>query len=161
LHPYAQIHISLLLHLIPSVLLPSPPPGTLQVWFLIISIKFLNDRYSLWIGINAVLIILGVVIAIIEPAFEGQEVKPTIGYLYLLLGGFGYVGSLYITKLFLNKIPLGIYSLFRVMLGTLFYHILAYIQGGKKGVGSIWSGELWAQMVWYGLLFVLLGQYLW
>lgn len=128
------------------------------VWFLLLAVKLFKERFNLWIGLNSAIIVLGVIIAIVEPAFEGKTLKINSGILYLLLGGFGYVFSLLILKAFLIKVPVGIFGLFRVIVGTAVYHLLAYLQGDRS-LRHLYDDSLWIQMAWYGPLFVTLGQY--
>lgn len=85
--------------------------------FLIVSTLFLGERHSLWIVLNSLLTVCGVIIAILEPVYsEGQSLKTAlgIGYIYLLLGSWGYALSLLLTKKYLVSIPVGILALFKV-----------------------------------------------
>jgi drug/metabolite transporter (DMT)-like permease len=102
-----------------------------------------------------------VALALVEPAFEDGKVTLNVGVLYLLLGGFGYVGSLFVLKAWLRGVPLGLLALFRVAVGTAFYHLLALAQGSTIGVERLYDWHLWRCMLWFGCVFVLLGQALW
>ena len=129
-----------------------------SVWFLMLAVKLFKDRFNSWIALNSVIIVIGVIIAIFEPAFEGKKVDLTVGILYLLVGGFGYVTSLLILKGSLFHVPVGIFCLFRIVIGTIFYHVLAYLQGDRSFRHLYYKG-LWIQMAWYGPIFVTFGQY--
>lgn len=100
-------------------------------------------------------------LALVEPAFEGGKVTLNVGVLYLLLGGFGYVGSLFTLKAWLRGVPLGLLALFRVIVGTVFYHLLALAQGSTPELERLYDWHLWRCMLWFGFVFVLLGQALW
>lgn len=104
---------------------------------------------------------MGVVLALVEPTFEGGKVTLNTGVLFLLLSGFGYVGSLFVLKAWLQGVPLGVLALFRVAVGTLFYHLLAYVQGSTTAEEALYDWHLWRCMLWFGVLFVLVGQALW
>jgi hypothetical protein len=55
------------------------------------------------------------VAAILEPhVVDGRPLVISHGYVYLLLGGWGYTLSLCITKKYLVHIPIGILALFKV-----------------------------------------------
>jgi hypothetical protein len=49
------------------------------VEFLFIMVRFFGDRWNYWIVGNAVLVLLGVLVAIIEPRFEGKPIPASIG----------------------------------------------------------------------------------
>lgn len=110
---------------------------------------------------NALLLLAGVVLALVEPAFEGGKVTLNTGVLFLLLSGFGYVCSLFILKAWLQGVPLGVLALFRVAVGTVFYHLLALVEGSTAGAERLYDWHLWKCMLWYGVVFVLVGQALW
>ena len=62
------------------------------------AIAFLDEKLSLWVVANTLLIILGVVLAIIEPVFEGKHLDLNMGYLYLLIATLSAASSTCIGK---------------------------------------------------------------
>ena len=125
-----------------------------------------GERRNAWIFGNAALLLVGVLIALLEPAMEGKPIPAGEGVLYLAVGGFFYVLAELIGHNFLEHIPLGIYAMARVLLGTLFFHLLAWGEGTKSGEGTtalenIYSVHLWVEMAWYGTLFITVGQFVW
>lgn len=133
-----------------------------SVNYLIAAALFLNEKLSLWVAFTALLTLLGVVAAIIVPVYlQGQSFGAFHGYLYLLLGGWGYTVSLLITKKYLVDIKMGILATSKVIIGTILFHILAVIQDGTGSMGTLYSLPLWLTMLWYGPLFVTSTYFLW
>ena len=93
--------------------------------FLILGSLFLGERHSIWVVLNGLITVLGVIIALLEPIYyEGQDLKAalSVGYVYLLFGSWGYALSLLLTKKYLVQIPVGILALFKVRLSNSPHH---------------------------------------
>ena len=143
-----------------------------SVDFLAASAWFLGDRYGGWVQLNALLTVLGVVTAVIFPiVVQHHPMEGKVGYVYLVLGGWGYTLSLLITKKYLVDLPVGLLSLVKLSLGTLLFHILSVWQHGKMDMPSMTSSSssssfyyppaLLRTMLWYAPLFVTSTQVLW
>ncbi len=131
-----------------------------SVDFLAASAWFLGERYGRWVQVNALLTVLGVVTAVLFPVFvQHHDPEGKVGYVYLVLGGWGYTLSLLITKKYLVHIPVGLLSLFKLTLGTLLFHVLSVLQNGA--MEGMYPRHLWATMLWYAPLFVTATQVLW
>lgn len=92
-----------------------------SVDFLVAAAVFLGHTTSAWVGANALLTVVGVVLAVLYPLLApGGQADPhsLVGYLYLVAGGWGYTLSLVITKRYLMHIPVGLLSLFKVRYGV-------------------------------------------
>ena len=92
-----------------------------SVDFLVAAAVFLGHTTSAWVGANALLTVVGVVLAVLYPLLAaGGQADPhsLVGYLYLVAGGWGYTLSLVITKRYLVHIPVGLLSLFKVRYGV-------------------------------------------
>lgn len=122
-----------------------------SVNYLIAASLFLNEKLNLWVAFTALLTLLGIVAAIIIPVYvQGESFGAFHGYLYLLLGGWGYTASLLITKKYLVDIKMGILATSKVVIGTILFHTLAVIQDGTASMGNLYSLPLWLAMLWYG-----------
>lgn len=125
-----------------------------------------HERQNRWIVFNMSLLIVGVLVGLLlQPALNGGPLPPAKGVIYIMLGGFGYTIAEVIGHIVLDHMPIGIYGMARVVLGVALYHLLVFVEddGSDKyiSIRNLYSPELWKQMVWYGLLFVTLGQWLW
>lgn len=142
-----------------------------SVDFLAASAWLLGDRYGGWVQVNASLTVLGVVTAVVFPVVvEHHPMEGKVGYVYLVLGGWGYTLSLLITKKYLVHLPVGLLSLFKLSLGTILFHFLSVWQHGQMDMPSMASSSsssfyyppaLLRTMLWYAPLFVTSTQVLW
>lgn len=143
-----------------------------SVDFLAASAWFLGDRYGGWVQVNALLTVLGVVTAVVFPILvQHHPMEGKIGYVYLVLGGWGYTLSLLITKKYLVHLPVGVLSFFKLSLGTILFHFLSVWQHGQMDMPSMTSSSssssfyyppaLLRTMLWYAPLFVTSTQVLW
>jgi drug/metabolite transporter (DMT)-like permease len=116
---------------------------------------------SRWDAANAVLTAVGIVLTLVSPAlFFGGMVGISEGEVYIILASMCYTGSLLISKKFLGDVPPGILTIFRLTLGTLSFHVIKLAQE-KDMYQTLWTGELWLHMLYYGLFFVTVPQVFW
>jgi drug/metabolite transporter (DMT)-like permease len=66
-----------------------------------------------------------------------------------------------ISKQHLSQIPVGIYSIFRTILGTVLFFFIALILYSKEHFIDVFSPFLWQWMLLYSAVIVVLGQLLW
>ena len=83
------------------------------------------------------------------------------GVLYLLASGWCFGISLMITRRELGKMTPGVVSVSRVTFGFIFYHIFSIGMGMQETIMQVYSFAFWSWMLWYGLLYVVGGQYIW
>ena len=116
---------------------------------------------SKWDTVNALLTTVGIILTIISaPLFFGGEAGISVGEMYILLSALCFAGSLLISKNFLTEVPLGILTIFRLVIGTVSYHMISAAQG-KDRYSTLWTGELWLHMLYYGVFFVTVPQQCW
>lgn len=127
--------------------------------FLVLSYFVLKAEVSYWSMFNGLLTFCGIVLAIVSPLFWGELVGVSTGALYILGGGYAYSASLIISKKYLAAVPVGVLAVFRVLVGTVLYHLLMLATGADTGV--LLSAKLWYYMVPYSLVYVFAAQALW
>lgn len=137
------------------------PPLTLAL-----SIWLLKERVNLWEGVGAIAAFFGVTLTIIlQP--PGQAMMNVgsfgvgIGEILAATGAVVIAASTIISKRYLGKIPLGIYSIFRTALGTLIFFFVALQLYGGNHFMDAFSPFLWQWMFVYGTVIVVVGQSLW
>eukprot|EP01064_Diplonema_japonicum_P019328 TRINITY_DN2802_c0_g1_i1.p1 TRINITY_DN2802_c0_g1~~TRINITY_DN2802_c0_g1_i1.p1 ORF type:complete len:358 (+),score=47.38 TRINITY_DN2802_c0_g1_i1:64-1137(+) len=82
------------------------------------------------------------------------------GPVYTVLSGWAYSTSLILTKR-LEVMSVGQVAVGRAVMGTVFYHFMAVTLQNEESLSMIYSQELWTYMIWYGIVYVFLGQYFW
>lgn len=116
---------------------------------------------SKWDTVNALLTAVGITLTFISAAlFFRGEAGISVGEMYILLSALCYTGSLLISKSFLTAVPPGILTIFRLVIGTVSYHVIKLAQGTDK-YSTLWTGELWLHMLYYGVFFVTVPQQCW
>jgi drug/metabolite transporter (DMT)-like permease len=126
--------------------------------FLVLSVSLLGTHTSFGIFVSASMTLLGVVISLIWDVFYGNTVSISIGVVYVLLAGYCYSVSLFLSKKYLSAVNSGVVNLTRVLLGTVLFHMLSLILGGSD---SLYASELWMLMFPYGFVYIFLGQISW
>ncbi len=64
-------------------------------------------------------------------------------------------------KLQLQSIPLGIFTIYRNLLGTVIFFVIAHILYGKEHFVDAFSPLLWQWMIFYALVIVVIGRLCW
>jgi drug/metabolite transporter (DMT)-like permease len=138
--------------------------GRLEVPLILILSRFvLQERLNRYQRIGAVVVLVGIVIAVSgnQPSF------PTAGFtlgwgeiLTIAAAGLLAIATL-INKHQLSNIPLGIYGIFRTGLGSIVFFVFAILLYGTDHFGEMFSPFLWQWMLVYGGIIVVIGQSLW
>ena len=136
-----------------------------------------------WMGVNTLLLLLGAFIVglTLDPHLEGgreggmegdadMEVYTgkTISTLpradgcgALVAGAVCFALTQLLTKAYLQRVPVGVCVLSRLLLALPLLHALAHWQGGMAAMKSIYQPVIWQHMTWYAPLFVWGINYLW
>ncbi len=138
------------------------PPLTLAF-----SIWLLRERVNFWEIIGAIVSFLGVFLTISLPnnAQNMVEMKDLfslgIGEILTAIASVALAASTIIGKAKISKVPLGIYSIYRTVLGTIIFFFIALIVYGQNHFMDILSPFLWKWMLIYGPVIVVVGQSCW
>lgn len=129
--------------------------------FLVLAVLFMSEKVDLWSLSNSALTLIGILVALLSPPLFGQPLEFSNGFVLMVLSGFFYVASLFVTKKWLSGIPTGILAVLRVGLGTLIYHLTVLLRGSNVGLVDLYTKAYWSQVWWYALLYVSLAQTVW
>ncbi len=134
---------------------------------LALSIWLLRERVNSWIVAGAVVSFIGVVLTVILQPPEGNMVRMEMGMeiglgelLTLIAAVFEAIANL-ISKVSLQQIPLGIFSSFRMLVGTVVFFLLANSLYGPEHFMDLTSPFLWQWMLVYSAVIVVGGQLFW
>ena len=137
------------------------PPVTLAL-----SVLILGARVNKQIVIGAILAFVGVVLTIVlQPpnndmmAISGFAIGR--GELMVAVGAIALSVSDTISKIKLNSIPLGIFTIFRTAVGTLIFFSLTVKFYGFAHFMDVFTPILWQWMLLYGAVIVVGGQLAW
>lgn len=135
------------------------PPITLAL-----SVFFLSSRVNFWTITGSSISFAGVVttafLASSEPMMKGM-LQIGKGELFAAIGACALATATVFSKLRLQQISLGIFSIFRTAIGTIVFFVLAYILFGSQHFAEALSPFLWGWMLVYAAVIVVAGQLCW
>lgn len=134
---------------------------------LALSIFILKEKVNFWVILGAIISFVGVALTIIlqSPESEmigmGSSLMIGIPELMILGSAIALAFSSIISKIKLQKIPLGIFTIFRTTTGTIIFFIVAMHIFGSQHFMDVFSPFLWQWMIVYGIIIVVGGQICW
>ncbi|MGK7950852.1 MAG: DMT family transporter [Xenococcaceae cyanobacterium] len=135
---------------------------------LALSVWLLKDKVNHWVVMGAIVSFIGVSLTVaLRTPDSSSAVSMGMGLaigkgelLTIIAAVFKAVASL-ISKVSLKQIPLGIFSVFRMFLGTIIFFILATVLYGVEHFRDLTSTFLWQWMLIYSAVIVVGGQLFW
>lgn len=134
---------------------------------LALSVWFLHERVNRWVVAGSVISFIGVVLTILLQQPEGNMVdmgggiRVGQGELMTAVGAVFLTISTIISKVKLRKIPLGIFSIIKTVIGTVVFFAIALKLFGPAHFMDVFSPFLWEWMLLYSAVIVVAGQLFW
>lgn len=132
---------------------------------LMLSVWLLHSRLNRWEIVGTLISFVGVVFTITlqhSPAHTLTMGLPLgKGELLTLLGTAAAAIATVISKARLGHIPLGLYTLVRLVIGTIVFFTLAILLYGVEHFRDVTTPVLWQWMLLYGIVIVAIGQLCW
>ena len=138
---------------------------------LALAILLFKEKVNPWVIIGAVFSFLGVILTIILQSPTSNMIAITMGEIKmgvvnqgdLLALGAAICLSIAITisKVSLAQIPLGIFTCYKTLVGTIVFFITTLIVYNFEHFADIFSPILWQWMLFYGAVIVAGGQIFW
>ncbi len=127
---------------------------------LVLSLLVFGERVGAWSAIGAALCVLGVFMSVLlQPMTGGFMIGK--GELFAAGAATIYAISTIIARPRLDRIPLGIFTVFRNAVGTVFFFVAAVYLYGAEHFMDVTSPFLWQWMLVYGGIIIVGGQVLW
>ncbi|MEC4807087.1 MAG: DMT family transporter [Jaaginema sp. PMC 1079.18] len=132
---------------------------------LALSVLLLGERINRWVIVGASLAFIGVALTVILPAPDPEMTAMGLtidlgSFLTLVAAVFKAIANL-ISKLSLKEIPLGIFSVFRMIVGTIVFFVVTLTLYGPEHFMDVTSPFLWQWMLIYSAVIVVGGQLFW
>ena len=132
---------------------------------LVLGVWLLGSRLDFWIVAGSLISFAGVVVT----AFLGSSEKMItmarfhlgLGEILVALAAIISSISTVVGKLQLQFIPLGIFTIYRNILGTVIFFLLANLLYGSNHFAEVLSPFLWQWMLIYAAIIVVMGQLCW
>lgn len=133
---------------------------------LLLSVWLLHSQINRWEVIGTLVSLVGVVFTIaFQPPPANSLAMGAIhlgkGELLTLMGVSAAAIATVISKAKLGRIPLGIYTLARLVIATVVFFVLAIVLYGADHFRDVTSPVLWQWMLLYGIVIVAIGQLCW
>ena len=130
-----------------------PPLFLLAAWL------FLREEFEPWAFVAGIVALLGAGLMLWMNSGGGFEFgKGEIG---ALLATLSYIASTLVARTGLRGIPMGIFAIYRTVLGTVFYFFLAIYLFGPNHFQDVFHPLVWEYVWIYALIVVLGGQFAW
>jgi len=135
---------------------------------LALSVLLLHERVNSWVIAGAVVSFVGVVLTVVlQPPSSDMVSMGMMGlqvgrgeFLTLIAAVLKAIANL-ISKVSLTEIPLGVFSIFRMAAGTVFFFVAALILFDPGHFMDVTSEFLWRWMLIYSAVIVVGGQLFW
>jgi drug/metabolite transporter (DMT)-like permease len=134
---------------------------------LVASIVILKERFQRRQIIGAVVVAIGILIAVLGRGSPTGLTTATSafslgsGEILTIISAILISLSALLNKKYLSEIPLGIAHVFRLGVGTLVFFMVANLRYGPQHFGEIFSPFLWKWMLVYGGIIIVIGQTFW
>ncbi|MEM8614577.1 MAG: DMT family transporter [Cyanobacteria bacterium P01_H01_bin.105] len=134
---------------------------------LALSVLVLGDRVNKWVVAGAVVSFIGVALTVLiqPPGADtmslGMGMTAGRGALLTVIAAVIKAVANLVSKISLREISLGIFSVFRMFIGTIFFFGATLVLYGPEHFMDVGSPFLWRWMVFYAAIIVVAGQTLW
>lgn len=132
---------------------------------LVLGVWLLGSRVDFWASAGSLISLAGVVVTAFLGS-SGQRMTMAgfqIGTGEVFVAIAAIIGSIatVVGKLQLQSIPLGIFTIYRNILGTVIFFLLANLLYGPNHFAEVLSPFLWQWMIVYAAIIVVTGQLCW
>jgi drug/metabolite transporter (DMT)-like permease len=132
---------------------------------LLLGVLLLGSRVDFWAVAGSLISLAGVIVtAVLGSSSQMMTMGGfQIGTGEIFVAIAAIVGSIatVVGKLQLQSIPLGIFTIYRNILGTVFFFLLANLLYGPHHFAEVLSPFLWQWMIIYAAVIVVTGQLCW
>ncbi len=127
--------------------------------FLLATFFFLKEQLDPWAMAAGVVALLGAVVMVLMNGEAGFSFGK--GELAAAAATISFIASTLVSRVGLQGIPLGIFSIYRTVLGTIIYYWLAIWLYGPNHFQDLFSNVV-LKWVWvYAIIVIIVGQFAW
>lgn len=128
--------------------------------FLLAAFFFLKERIDPW-AFGAGLIALFGAVVIIALKGDGAAFTFGKGEIAAAVATVSFIASTLVSRVGLQGIPLGIFSIYRTVLGTIIYYFLALYLYGPNHFQDLFSKVVLTWVWVYAVIVIIMGQFAW
>ena len=120
----------------------------------------MKERLDPWAFAAGLIALVGAVI-IIALKSDGAAFHFGKGEIAAVVATLSFIASTIVSRVGLKGIPLGIFSIYRTVLGTAIYYFLAIYLYGPHHFQDLFSAEVWKWVWVYAIIVIIIGQFSW
>lgn len=128
--------------------------------FLLASWLFLKEALDPWAFVAGLVALVGAVVIVLLND-EGVAFTLGKGEVATIFATISFIAGTLVTRAGLKDIPLGIFSIYRTILGTIIYYFLALYLYGPNHFQDVFSPVVLAWVWVYAILVIIIGQFCW
>lgn len=128
--------------------------------FILAAAFVLNEKFDGWAFTGGVIALVGAAVIILLKD-GGASLSLGIGELAALVATLTFITSTIITRMGLKEVPLGIFSIYRTVLGTSIYVVIALYLYGPHHFQDLFAPVV-LKWIWvYAIIVIIIGQFAW
>ena len=128
--------------------------------FLLATLLILKERLDPWAFAAGLIALVGAVL-IIMLKNEGPSFSFGKGEIAAVVATLSFIASTLVSRVGLQGIPLGIFSIYRTVLGTIIYYFLAIYLYGPDHFQDLFTMQVWKWVWVYAIIVIIIGQFSW
>jgi drug/metabolite transporter (DMT)-like permease len=128
--------------------------------FLLTAYFILGEKLDPW-AFGAGLIALGGALVMLVLNSEGMSFEFGRGEIATVFATLSFIASTIVSRVGLTGIPLGIFSIYRTVVGTIIYYFLAMYLYGALHFQDIFASIVWKWVWVYAVIVIIIGQFSW
>lgn len=128
--------------------------------FLLAAAIFLREKLDLWSLIGGLVILLGAIV-MLALKDDGRALAIGKGEIAAIIATLSFTASTIITRASLKDIPLGVFLIFRTVLGTLVFFLYNLIFSGHHEFHAMFQPVLLVWIWVYAVIIIIAGQFTW
>ncbi len=128
--------------------------------FLLATVLILKERLDPWAFAAGLIAIVGAVL-IIALKSDGPAFSFGKGEIAAIVATLSFIASTIVSRVGLQGIPLGIFSIYRTVLGTVIYYFLAIYLYGADHFQDLFTVQVWKWVWVYAIVVIIIGQFAW
>lgn len=128
--------------------------------FLLTAFLLLGEKLDPWAFAAGLIALLGAALMLILNS-DGVAFTFGKGEVATVFATLSFIASTIVSRVGLKGIPLGIFSIYRTILGTIIYYFLAIYLYGALHFQDIFSAIVWKWVWVYAVIVIVIGQFCW
>ena len=128
--------------------------------FLLTAFFILGEKLDPWAFGAGLIALCGALVMLVLNS-EGMSFEFGRGEIATVFATLSFIASTIVSRVGLGGIPLGIFSIYRTVVGTIIYYFLAMYLYGALHFQDIFASIVWKWVWVYAVIVIIIGQFSW